>query len=95
MKIPAEFDQFTKWFFQGLNKAFPDPEAFIQKQANKLDPEARMVIRNFLDELLSGKYSEEELDAIWRSTSADMSPIMDEKDAYKDFFTHMRAMFED
>jgi hypothetical protein len=76
VRIPKEFDQFCSAFL--CTEAFMDCyggsyEDMIDDVVASLNKEQAVVVKQFLDKLLSGRYSGADLVGIWRRTSADIN----------------------
>lgn len=71
MQIPDEFRQFCHWFYQGSRDDFATYEEWIGHAVARVDGKQKEVIRKFLDELLSGKYSDQEVAQVWRNAGPD------------------------
>ena len=76
MRVPKEFDQFCSRFLD--DQAFVDCygasyEKLIVDVVASLNRQEALVVKQFLDELLSGRYSGADLVGIWRRTPAQMS----------------------
>jgi hypothetical protein len=54
MHIPEEFVTFTAFFYQDFALMFPDGNGLIEDAINHTSPEQRNVIKEYLDDLLSG-----------------------------------------
>ena len=70
MKTPEEFKELCQWFYQGSRDEFVGHEEWIAHAVASVHGEKR-VIKEFLDELLSGRYSDDEIAQVWNSTHAD------------------------
>jgi hypothetical protein len=66
MHIPYEFEQFVKGFFPGSTEGTTTWEEWSRSALKFKDERQREVIREFLDQLLSGSYSDEEIEEVWR-----------------------------
>jgi hypothetical protein len=76
MRVPKEFDQFCSQFMD--DQAFFDCyggsyKRLIQDIVASLNKQDALVVKQFLDKLLSGRYSGADLVGIWRRTPAQMS----------------------
>jgi hypothetical protein len=76
MRVPKEFDQFCSQFLEP--QAFVDVfdgsyEKLIEDAVESLNRQQALVVKQFLDELLSGRYSGADLVGIWRRTPAQMN----------------------
>lgn len=93
MKIPIEFLHFTEFFHQDFDVFYSDEKSLIEDAIGNTPPEDLAPIRNFLDELLSGKYSEAQLRSIWRDTNAEISPFRGQEGNCTEFLTNLRSFF--
>jgi len=66
--IPVEFKEFTKLFLRGSLNWTKDKIEFIDNAIDFLDAKQKLVVKAYIDELLSGK-KEDELNEIWISCS--------------------------
>ena len=76
MRVPEEFDQFCSRFveWQVVMDCYGGSlETLIEEVVLDLNEHQRLVVRQFLDKLLSGRYSSADLVGIWRRTSAGMN----------------------
>ncbi|MFL6951537.1 MAG: hypothetical protein ACJ8FU_25370, partial [Xanthobacteraceae bacterium] len=76
MRVPKEFDQFCRYFLE--HQAFADLydhsyEKLIEDAVASLNRQQALVVKQFLNELLSGRYSGADLVGIWRRTPAQMN----------------------
>ncbi|MFL6973616.1 MAG: hypothetical protein ACJ8F2_17040 [Xanthobacteraceae bacterium] len=76
MRVPKEFDQFCRQFLE--HQAFADLydhsyEKLIEDAVASLNRQQALVVKQFLNELLSGRYSGADLVGIWRRTPAQMN----------------------
>lgn len=66
MKVPSEFTRFVMGFYPGSQeKGQTDDEWIASVLRDSTDAETREVVRTFLDEVLDGDYSNEELEDLW------------------------------
>ncbi|HEY8161300.1 MAG: hypothetical protein ACR650_04400 [Methylocystis sp.] len=70
--IPEEFRFMCLHFYQGVTEDYDSNEKLIGFALSDLDSNQRKVVRDYLDELMSGKYSDEQIEAIWRQAGADI-----------------------
>ncbi len=70
MDIPNAFDSIGNSFHQDTFLLYKTLDDAIRASIRSLSPSQCLIAKNFLDELLSGKYSDEELVAVWRKTPA-------------------------
>ncbi len=95
MKIPDEFMKFSDRFYLGMLGDYPADEAMARYVKEPLDPREREVVKNYLDELLSGKYSEKQLLALWELTMADSVPFRVGEGTFREFLEMVRGWFDD
>lgn len=70
MNIPNEFKKVCQNLVQGLEVS--SPEELVQVSLIGIEVGDYPLIRAFLDELLSGRYSDDQLKEIWWSMPSDM-----------------------
>lgn len=74
MKIPEEFYDFCLGLHQDSSHVYgPEPEDWIKGALGLLRKENHGSLRKFLVELLSGDYSDSQLNEIYFSTDAEVS----------------------
>lgn len=92
MKVPYEFDQLAKGFYPGSNAETETMEQWIESVVrNHRSEQRKTIIKKFLDELLSGNYSDAELHQIWSSTSPSYNFS---EGGHRVFLTEVRDMIE-
>lgn len=73
MNIPDEFHRFCLYIHQESAYVYgPDPQDWIEGALAGMSAEQRTTLRAYVDHLLSGPYTEQELQAIWSDTDAEM-----------------------
>jgi hypothetical protein len=90
MTVPApeEFKKVCRNLVQGLDLVVSTPEQLMQVALLGIAPHERRPIKAFLDELLSGRYSDEQLKDIWWSMPADL--VFHEGEDVAAFLTMLR-----
>lgn len=74
MNIPEEFYTFCLGLHQDSSYVYgPEPEDWIKGALGFVQKDRHVVLRNFLVELLSGDYSDAQLNKIYFSTDAEVS----------------------
>src|SRR6266498_2159577 len=68
--MPEEFRNMCMMFHQDILLNFTSWEDVIASAIATLDRAQMIVVKNYLDELVSGKYNKDELTALWNSTPA-------------------------
>lgn len=66
IEVPYEFEQFVKFFYPGSNDGTSTHKEWIERNFAFENPGWGEVIRRFLDELLSGRYTDAEIEEVWR-----------------------------
>jgi hypothetical protein len=89
MHIPYEFEQFVKAFYPGSNDGITSHQEWIEQNLAFFDTRARIVIRQFLDELLSERHTDADIEEAWRrqSPSYDFS-----EGGHRFFLTEVRGL---
>jgi hypothetical protein len=86
LDIPDEFKKVCGNLVQGLE--VHSPQELMQVALLGVEPRERPAIKAFLNELLSGRYTDDELKDIWRSMPADI--VFYEGKAVVTFLTMLR-----
>jgi hypothetical protein len=79
MLIPDVFKELCRLFHQDVMLIYPTPEEMVAsalKQMHvlgQLNDERKVVLLQFLDELLSGRHTPAEIQEIWHQTTADIN----------------------
>jgi len=75
MQTPEEFVKLCGWFHQDCLYGHETGEQVIEESLSSanLSVAQRNVVRDYIDELVSGKYNDEELHRIWRKSGAGIS----------------------
>ena len=66
MEVPYEVEQLIKGFYPGSAREYATREEWIAGHVALTNDRQKEVIRRFLDELLSGRYSDEEIQKVWQ-----------------------------
>lgn len=91
LQASDEFHQLCTLFYPGIYDEYPTREACIADVVRSFNGERKENLKLFLDELLSGRYSDTELHQVWRSTS----PSYDFSDGgHRVFFSLIRDAIE-
>jgi hypothetical protein len=69
---PDEFKDFCRHFHQDVTRIYSTPEQMIAAALRSMNEEQKHVVRQFLDELLSGRHSSAEIKGVLRRTPADI-----------------------
>ena len=68
MKVPDEFDEFCRWL------EFSSEDEKLERYVRGLSDGEKLTLRNFIEELLSDKYSSGELKGILKRSLIDVFP---------------------
>lgn len=69
---PEEFRKVCRNLVQDLDLVASTPQELMQVAMLGVEPQERPAIKAFLDELLSGRYSDDQLKEIWWSMPSDI-----------------------
>jgi len=72
MKITNEFFNFCLALHQDYELYGPEPEDWIRGALENVPEERHIVLKDYLNELLSGNYSDAQLSEIYHSTSPEL-----------------------
>lgn len=70
MTIPDAFLKIASLFHQDTHLLYKRLDDAIQARITEMTREEHLIAKNYLDELLSGKFNDEQLIAIWEKTPA-------------------------
>lgn len=68
--IPDDFKFLCRSFYSGVGEVYLSTDELVKDAVATLNEAQRAVVRDYLDELTSGKYSEEQLWYIWEDAGA-------------------------
>lgn len=68
MVIPEAFNEIASLFHQDTHKEYKTLESAAAASVSEMTREELQTAKSFLHELLSGKYNDEQLEAIWERT---------------------------
>lgn len=71
IKVPHGFDKLAERFYQGSHEEFASENEWMAAAVGALCGEEKQVVREFLGELLGGRYSDLNIGQIWRGAAAD------------------------
>lgn len=66
MEVPYEVEQLIKGFHTGSAREYATREDWIAAHVARRNRQQKEVIRRFLDELLNGRYSDEDIQEVWQ-----------------------------
>jgi hypothetical protein len=91
MDIPEDNKQLFTLFYPGSKEEVPTREEWIASVVGCFNAARQQNIKRYLDELLSGRHSDAEIAAAWRSAS----PSYDfSEGGHRIFLTEVRAMIQ-
>lgn len=68
--IPDEFRFLCRSFYDGVGEVYSSTQEMVDDAVATLTPEQKLVVKDYLDELMSGKYDEQQLWDIWEQAGA-------------------------
>jgi hypothetical protein len=68
--IPEDFKILCRSFYQGVSEVYSSTDELIKDAVATLNASQRQGVRAYLDELTSGKYTEEQLWYLWEDAGA-------------------------
>lgn len=68
--IPDDFKFLCRSFYQSVEEVYSSTDGLIKDAVATLNESQRQVVRDYLDELMSGKYTEEQLWRLWHDAGA-------------------------
>jgi hypothetical protein len=71
MTVPSEFETFCRAFHQDIFILHPKVEDAVRVALMSLDDRQKRSLRDFLVELVSDKFSDEDLRVLWSNSGAD------------------------
>jgi len=96
MQTPQEFVTLSRWFHQDFDWGHETGEQAVEAAISNANLSVAQlnVVSAYLDELLSGKYNDEELERIWRKAGAEISILTEEEGNAAGFFRGLRSMID-
>ena len=97
MQTPKEFVTLCRWFHQDFDWGYDTGEQAVEAAISNADLSAAQLnmVSAYLDEMLSGKYNDEELERIWRKAGAQISILTDVEGNAAGFLRGLRSMIDD
>jgi hypothetical protein len=89
ISAPEEFKKVCRNLAQDIDLVVSTPEQLMQLALLGVEPREHPAIKAFIDELLSGRYTDEQLKSIWWSMPADL--VFQEGKGVVAFLTMLRA----
>lgn len=93
--IPPEFNKIVREYFPGVEEIHSSDEDLLDEVLGTLTDSERAIARDYLDELLTGKYSEEDLRTLWRASQARLLPFWGEEGSCTEFLQFMRSRMDE
>lgn len=92
-EMPVEFKSLTGFFVPYSEEVYSSEEQMVDIAWSSLDEDEAKIVKAYLDELLCGKYSEEDLRNIWWKTESVIIPFNDEEGSCADFIEFIRSRY--
>lgn len=94
MKLPKSFLEFTDFFDQDVDTSFETPEELVHIALYGLTPAGRQELKDFMSELLSGKYDETQLREIWLKSKAQVLPFWGDEGSCMECLQYFQGLIE-
>ena len=72
MKTPKEFNNFGEGFHQDIADLTSGMSEMINEGIDYLNAQELVVVKSYIEHLLSGPYTPDQLDDIWQKTRSDI-----------------------
>lgn len=92
-EMPREFKSLTAFFVPYSEEIYSSEEEMVDIAWSSLDEDKAKTVKNYLDELLGGKYSEDDFRKLWRETESVIIPFNDEQGSCADFIEFIRSRY--
>lgn len=92
--MSPEFLTMTGAFVQGVDELFSSAEEMADSAWHCLTIAQHPVAKAYLDDLLSGKYSEQQLRELWLASDAEVTPFRGSEGSCKDFIELIRSRYD-
>ncbi len=92
MQVPEQFKPIFRQFHQDISDVFPSAEAAVSSVVKSLQLKQNSAAKAYFDDLISGNYTSDELDSLWRSSGAEIYFQGGDKSLI--FLKMMRAMMD-
>jgi hypothetical protein len=89
--IPEEFNTIVEFLVPDIQYLYPNVEDLFDTRLQEMTTAQRNIVKNYLDELLSGKYQEEDLRVMWRASEARLLPFWGDEGSCAEFLKIMRS----
>jgi hypothetical protein len=92
--MSPEFLTMTGAFVQGSDEIYSSVEEMVDSGWHCLTKKQHRIVKAYLDDLLSGKYSEEELRELWLASNASVNPFRGSEGSCSEFLELMRSRYD-
>jgi hypothetical protein len=92
-EMPEGFKSLTAFFVPYSEEIYASEEEMVDMGWASLDEDEAKIVEKYLDELVSGKYSEEDFRELWRETESVIIPFNDEEGSCADFIEFIRSRY--
>lgn len=92
--IPDAFKFLCRSFHQGVGEVYSSTDELVKDAVATLDSAQRVIVKDYIDELTSGKYDEEQLWYIWEEAGARIRITTGVKGESARFLGMIRAAIE-
>lgn len=91
MEIPKAFKSICRYFFRGVEEGYNSGEEILQAALSGLTAEERAVVKQYLDEILDGRYDDDELERIWHAAGAELRIVRNVEGDMAGFLAMLRS----
>jgi hypothetical protein len=89
--IPEEFNMIVGSYVSGIEGIVSSEEEFFDMMLDPMTIAQRKVVKDYLDELLGGKYAEDDLRVMWRASEARLLPFWGDEGSCAECLETMRS----
>jgi hypothetical protein len=94
MTLPPPFQKFTSYFHQDIDTVYESPEELVHEALYDFTPQDRQALKEYMAELLSGKFDEMQLREIWDRSRAEVSPFRGDEGDCTGFLKYFQRLIE-
>jgi hypothetical protein len=92
-EMPDGFKSLTAFFVPYSEEIYSSEEEMVDIAWSSLDKDEAAIVKEYLDTLLSGKYSEHDLRELWWKTKSVIIPFNDVEGSCTDFIEFIRSRY--
>jgi hypothetical protein len=89
--IPEEFNMIVDSYVSGIEGLYSSEEEYFDSRLALMTKAQIRVVKDYLDELLGGKYAEDDLRVMWRASEARLLPFWGDEGSCAECLETMRS----